>query len=288
MHRGFDNIPEPPRRLTLDSLGGRRLVYTSPMFEHRVRRHDPRALRVAAAVLAAVLGTGAAGADTVSVAAAANFAAAAREIGAAFTAAGGHEVTFSFGSTGQLYAQISQGAPFEVFLAADQDRPARAERDGLAVPGTRFTYATGAIVLFSADPGLVTGADTLRTGHVTKLAIANPVTAPYGHAAVETMKALGVYDTLAPRIVQGGNVVQAFQFVASGNAEVGFVSRAQLVGVEGGSRWEVPADLYPAIAQDAVLLTAGADNAAARAFLEFLRGGTAREIIAAYGYDAGN
>ena len=241
-----------------------------------------------AVLLFASLSTGASQAGNVRAAVAANFTGAAKAIGAAFTAATGHTVVFSFGATGQLYAQITQGAPYDVFLAADAVRPARAEAEGLARAGTRFTYATGAIVLYSADPTRVTGATTLRRGGFARLAIANPTTAPYGLAAVETMKALGVYDAVSGRIVQGGSIVQAFQFVASGNAELGFVARSQLVGVDGGSRWDVPADLHPVIAQDAVLLEAGVNNAAAPAFLAFLRGEAAREIITAHGYGAGN
>ncbi|MFM1891356.1 MAG: Molybdate-binding periplasmic protein [Pseudomonadota bacterium] len=227
-------------------------------------------------------------AGEVRVAVAANFTAAAREIGALFTRATGHRAIFSFGSTGQLYAQISQGAPFEVLLAADQARPARAVAEGHALAASRFTYATGRLVLFSRDPDRVTGEATLRGGQFSQLALANPATAPYGAAALATLQALGLYDALAPRIVQGNNIAQTYQFVQTGNAELGFVALAQLAGHRGGSRWLVPAHLHPPIAQDAVLLVAGAANPAARAFLEFLKGPQAAAVKARYGYGDGD
>ena len=164
------------------------------------------------------------------VAVAANFTDAAREIGALFAQTTGHKAVFSFGSTGQLFAQISQAAPFAVFLAADQARPQKAEAEGLAVAGSRFTYATGRIVLYSGDSGLVNGAATLTDGGFTKLAIANPATAPYGAAAVAAMQALGVHDAPMPKIVQGASIAQAYQFVETGNAELGFVALAQVAG----------------------------------------------------------
>ena len=219
-----------------------------------------------------------------SVAVAANFTEAAKEIGKLFEAETGHRAVFSFGSTGQLYTQISQGAPFEVFLAADATRPAKALAEGLAVAGSGFTYATGRIVLYSRDAGLVQGPETLETAGFAKLAIANPATAPYGAAAVETLRALGLYDALAPRLVRGQNIVQTYQFVETGNAELGFVALSQLAGHDGGSRWLVPAALYAPIAQDAVLLERGAGNAAARAFLAFLKGPAAGAVKRKYGY----
>ncbi len=250
--------------------------------------NDKQRLLALAVVLAAAVAPRLTAADTVHAAVAANFTGAANEIGSAFAAATGHEVMYSFGATGQLYAQITQGAPFDVFLAADRERPGQAEREGYAVPGSRFTYATGAIVLYSADPALVSGADTLRRADFTRLAIANPATAPYGHAAIEALKALGVYEALAGRIVQGNNIAQVYQFVATGNAELGFVAQAQVAIRDGGSRWPVPSGLYPAIAQDAVLLNSARGNEAARAFLDFLRGDAAREIKSRYGYGPGN
>ena len=239
-------------------------------------------------LLAVFLGLLAAGAPafagSVHVAAAANFTTAARALAGPFEQASGHQVVFSFGSTGQLYAQIGQGAPFQVFLAADQARPLKAVEDGLAVPGSLFTYAIGKIVLFSRDPKRVTGEATLRDGEFQKIAIANPVTAPYGAAALETLKALGVYDAVKARIVQGNNIAQTFQFVETGNAELGFVALSQIAGRAGGSRWVVPEKLYTAIRQDAVLLKSGTDNPAARAFMDFLQGPEAAAIIAKFGY----
>ncbi|MFC3229360.1 molybdate ABC transporter substrate-binding protein [Marinibaculum pumilum] len=220
------------------------------------------------------------------VAVAANFTAAAQEIAAAFAAAGGGRVRLSFGSTGQLYGQIVQGAPFDVFLAADAERPARALAEGLAVPGSGFTYAVGRLALWSRDPGLVRGPETLAAAGVGPLAIANPETAPYGVAAVAVLRALGRFDALAPQLVRGSNIAQAYQFVASGNAALGFVALSQIAGQDAGSRWLVPADLHPAIRQDAVLLQRGRDNPTAAAFLAFLKGPEASSIIARYGYDS--
>ncbi len=240
------------------------------------------------ALLAAVITAVPARAGEARIAVAANFTAAAKEIGALFHKTTGHDAVFSFGSTGQLYTQITQGAPFDVFLAADQARPKKAAAGGLAVADSRFTYATGRIVLFSMDKNLVTGEATLKDGKFGKIAIANPRTAPYGAAAVETMKALGVYDTLKDRIVEGTNIAQTYQFVRTGNAEVGFVALSQVAGHKQGSRWVVPAKLYKTIAQDAVLLKRGAGNAAARAFLAFLKGREARAVEEKYGYGAGN
>lgn len=244
-------------------------------------------LRLAVIWLAVALPP-AAQADETHVAVAANFTEAAKEIGALFEEASGHRAVFSFGSTGQLYTQIVQGAPFQVFLAADQERPRKAVDESFAVPGSLFTYATGRIVLFSTDRDLVTGAATLRHGGFAKLAIANPVTAPYGAAAVEAMRALGVYDSLAPKIVQGNNIAQAWQFVETGNAELGFVALAQVAGRDDGSRWVVPENLHAAIAQDAVLLKAGAGSAAAKAFVAFLAGPDARSVTEKYGYGTGD
>ena len=156
--------------------------------------------------------------------------------------------------------------------------------EGFAVPGSQFTYAIGTLVLWSQDPDLVQGKQTLRSGNFTKVAIANPEAAPYGAAAVQTMQALGVYDQLEPKIVQGNNISQTFQFVETGNAELGFVALAQVVSNDEGSRWVVPEDLHDAIRQDAVLLKTGEDSEAAQAFLEFLKGPEAAAIIKEFGY----
>lgn len=228
-------------------------------------------------------------AEEINVAVAANFTEAATEIAAAFQAATGHRALLSFGSTGQLFTQITQNAPFDVFLAADSARPARAVKEGLAVAGTNFTYAIGKLVLWSADPSLVTDETVLSSDGFTRIALANPETAPYGAAAVEVMRNLGVHDLLEPKFVRGNSIAQTYQFVATGNAELGFVALSQLAGRTEGSAWIVPDDLYAPIRQDAVLLNNGAGNPAAQAFVGFLKGPEAAAIIARYGYgtDAG-
>ncbi|MGE5767491.1 MAG: molybdate ABC transporter substrate-binding protein [Bacteroidota bacterium] len=246
-----------------------------------------RLLLAGLAAALAALPLRAAVADEVNVAVAANFTEAAKEIAVLFEQATGHKAVYSFGSTGQLYTQITQGAPFEVFLAADQERPQKAIDEGLAVPGSRFTYATGRLVLFSTDAGLVTGETTLRDASFTRIAIANPATAPYGAAAVEVMQALGVYDAVSGRIVQGNNIAQTYQFVDTGNAELGFVALSQVAGSDAGSRWVVPETLHRVIAQDAVLLNEGAESDAARSFVTFLKGAEARAVKEKYGYGAG-
>jgi molybdate transport system substrate-binding protein len=224
-------------------------------------------------------------ADT-QVAVAANFTEPAKEIAAAFKTATGNTATLSFGSSGQFYAQMSKGAPYEVFLSADADRPAAAEKDGLAVAGTRFTYAVGRLVLYSKTPGLVDGAGAvLKTDRFAKLSIADPAAAPYGTAAVQTLTKLGLYDALKPKIVQGSSITQAYQFVDTGAAELGFVALSQVINVTGGSRWVVPAADHAPIFQQAILLKTGQDNAAAKAFLAFLKGPQAVAIIKKYGYE---
>lgn len=219
------------------------------------------------------------------VAVAANFTEPAKAIADAFEKATGHRVLLAFGASGGFYTQISHGAPFEVFLSADSDRPARAEQDRLAVPGTRFTYAVGRLVLYSATPGLVDpGGAVLKRGRFDRIAIADPATAPYGVAAVETMRRLGVEAALKPKIVTGSSIAQAYQFTSTGAAQLGFVALSQVVAVRGGSRWIVPAGFHAPIEQQAVLLRTGEKNPAARAFLAFLKGRTALAIIRRYGY----
>ena len=247
-----------------------------------------RAIGTSFAVFAAglLLAVGAAAwADDVPVAVAANFTEPAKEIGAAFTAKTGHRLVFSFGSSGQFYTQITQGAPFEVFLSADAERPERLEREGLAVPGTRFTYAVGQLVLFSKTPGLVDDKGAvLAHGAFNKISIADPTAAPYGVAAIQTMQKLGVYPRLKAKIVKGSSITQAYQFVDSGAAELGFVALSQIIGEQGGSRWLAPAQLHAPIEQQAILLFAGDKKPAARAFLQFLKGPEALAIIKRYGY----
>lgn len=241
---------------------------------------------IAAAVGLAVAGAaaGPALAAQTNVAVAANFTDAAKDIAAAFKQKTGDEAVLSFGATGQLYTQITQDAPFEILLSADQERPAKAVADGLGVAESRFTYAIGKLVLWSKNPDTVKGEDTLKANAFTKLSICNPTAAPYGAAAVEAMKALKLYDTLQPKLVTGANISQAYQFVDTGNAELGFVALSQLKPGAGGSRWMVPQDLYKPIKQDAVLLKKGAANPAATGFMTFLKGPESRTIIEKYGY----
>lgn len=223
-------------------------------------------------------------AETVNVAVAANFTDAANDIATAFAAATDHEAVLSFGASGQFYTQITQGAPFEVFLSADDIRPAQAVTEGYGVGGSAFTYAIGQLVLYSIERGKVTGPETLVAGDFQQIAIANPETAPYGKAAVETMQALGVYDALQAKIVQGQNIGQTYQFVETGNAELGFVALGQVSQSNVGSRWVVPQESYTPLRQDALLLKTGEANPAAAAFLDFLKGDEAAAIIEKYGY----
>ncbi len=226
-------------------------------------------------------------AGEVTVASASNFSATVKAVIARFRRQTGHRAVLSTGSTGTLYAQIRHGAPFDVFLAADARRPRLLDGQGGAVPGSRFTYALGRLVLWSSDPRRVTGPEALRQGNFRRLAIANPRTAPYGLAAKQALEALGLWVPLKGRRVRGENIAQAYQFVASGNAELGFVALSQISGpnrVQNGSRWLVPERLHEPLRQQAVLLERGRDNPAARAFLEFLQGPTARAVIRSYGY----
>ncbi len=234
------------------------------------------------AVLVFAVGSSLAQADEVHVAVAANFTAAMKEIAANFEQASGHHAVVSYGSTGKLFAQIEHGAPFEVFLAADQKRPKLLEEKGTA--SGRFTYAVGKLVLWSSDAKRTASEQALRGGDFQKLAIANPKTAPYGAAAVEIMRNLGLYEALEPKLVIGDSIAQTHQFAATGNAEFGFVALAQIALDDGGSRWLVPEKLYTPIRQDAVLLSKGKDNPAAQALLDYLKGDAARAVIQKYGY----
>lgn len=254
-------------------------------------RRPPRWARGRSLLWGLVLlaGAAAARAETAMVAVATNFAEVMQRLEADFEAASAHAVTVSTGSTGQLYAQIAHGAPYHVLLAADQQRPAALEQRGLAVSGSRFTYAIGRLVLWSPQPGLVEadGAATLRAGAFRRLAIANPVLAPYGAAARQVLERLDLYAPLRERIVMGENIGQTHALVATGNAELGFVAMASLQRPDQpahGSRWAVPQQLHDPIRQDAVLLARGADNAAARDLLAYLRSPPARALIRRFGY----
>lgn len=228
-------------------------------------------------------------AGEVQVAVAANFAGPFQKIVAEFQAESGHKAVTITGSTGKFYTQIKEGAPFELLLAADDETPRKLEDDGLAVKGQRFTYAKGKLVLWSAKADLVDAQGAvLGKGAFTKLALANPKVAPYGAAGMEVLKALGVLEAVAPKIVQGDNIAQAYQFVATGNAELGFVALSQVAPPDKaatGSWWVVPSGLYTPILQDAVLLKKGESNPAAAALFKFLKGDKAKAVIKAYGYE---
>lgn len=240
-------------------------------------------------VLGAALLVSAAQAEEVQVAVAANFIAPMQRIAAGFEQATGHKAQLAFGSTGKFYAQIRNGAPFDVLLAADDETPVRLEKEALAVAGSRFTYSIGQLALWSAKPGYVdAGGAVLRQGAFRHLALANPKLAPYGAAAVETLDKLGLLAALQPKFVQGENIAQTFQFVSTGNAELGFVALSQVVEggkLKSGSAWIVPSSLHAPIRQDAVLLARGKDNPAALALLQYLKEDKARAIIKAYGYE---
>lgn len=230
-------------------------------------------------------------AGTVHIAAAANFAAAMKRLAPLFEQSTDSRLVISHGATGQLYAQIRHGAPFDLLLAADATTPARLLAEGLAVPDTAFVYARGRLVLWSADPRLVDAAGRVLRESDHRIAVANPRTAPYGQAAAATLEALGLLAALQPRLVTGESIAQTYQFVASGNAPLGFIALAQLTALPPeprGSHWLVPAALHPPIDQAAVLLRRGDGNSAARAFLAFLRSPEAVAIIRELGYEAGD
>jgi molybdate transport system substrate-binding protein len=227
-------------------------------------------------------------AGEVTVAVAANFAGPLAKIAEGFTAASGHTLKTVTGSTGKFYSQIVAGAPFELLIAADDETPKKLIAEGLAVAGSQFTYAIGQLVLWSARPGFVDDQGAvLASGRFNKLAIANPKLSPYGQAGLDVLRARGLTGTITPKLVTGESIGQAYQFVATGNAELGFVALSQ-VAVPGkpltGSHWRVPAHLYGPIRQDAVLLQAGAKSAAAAALLAYLKSAPAKAVIQAYGY----
>ena len=225
----------------------------------------------------------------VSVAVASNFAAPMQEIAAAFERATGHRAVVAIGSTGRFYSQVRNGAPFQVLLSADDETPARLEREGLAVAGTRFTYAIGRLVLWSASADRVDPrGEVLRQDGIDRLAIADPRIAPYGAAAMQVLEHLGLARQLSPRLVQGESIAQTHQFVATGNAALGFVAWSQVQAqgrLASGSGWLVPAGMHAPLRQDAVLLQPGRDRPAALALAAFLRSDAARTIIRAHGYE---
>lgn len=243
-------------------------------------------LLIAAGWLLALVPT--AWAATTLVAVASNFTKPMQDIAAEFEKTTGHSAKLSFGSSGKFVAQMENGAPFEVFLSADGEKPAKLEKAGLAVTGTRFTYALGKLVLWSAQPNVVDAqGEVLKRDSFKHLALADPKLAPYGAAAVEVLKNMGVYDKLQPSFVLGENISQTQQFIATGNAELGFVALSQVIEdgrIGSGSGWLIPPERHAPIRQDAMLLKTGAENPAARALLEFLQSPAALAIIKKYGY----
>lgn len=224
----------------------------------------------------------------VLVAVAANFAAPMQKIAPLFEQVTGHKAILSFGATGSFYAQIKNGGPFQVLLSADDETPLKLEKEGLGIVGSRFTYATGKLVLWSKQPGKVDDAGhILKTGDFQRLALANPKLSPYGMAAHETLTKLGFLQTVQAKIVQGDNIAQTYQFVFSQNAQLGFVALSQVYAdgkIAQGSAWVVPSHLHSPLQQDALLLNAGKNNPAAQALMDYLKSDKAKNIIKAYGY----
>jgi molybdate transport system substrate-binding protein len=226
-------------------------------------------------------------AEPVLVAVAANFLPPFREVALEFEKTTGHTLRVVSGSSGNFYTQIQNGAPFDVFFSADNERPKKLEDEGLGVKDTRFTYAIGRIVLWSANADLIKGEETLRSKNFKRLAIANPKNAPYGVAAMQALQKLGLWDSLQPHIVMGESIGQTMGFIESGNAQAGFVALSQIMDpkMKGkGSHWPVPTDLHEPIQQDVILLTKGKENPGAKALLEFIGGPQAKTIIERYGY----
>ena len=240
------------------------------------------------ALLFSFLWLNSANAGEIHAAVAANFTSAMKNIVTEFEAESNHKVKVSYGSSGKIFAQIKNGAPFQVFLSADQVKPEALEKDGYTIPGSRFTYAIGALALWSAKPALVDEHYTaLKTGSFNRVALANPKVAPYGAAAIDVLTALNLQEITKAKWVQGENIAQTYQFVATGNADLGFVALSQIMDkghVAEGSTWIIPSDLYRPIRQDAVLLKKAEESAAAKAFMDYLRSEKVRAIIHNYGY----
>lgn len=238
--------------------------------------------------IGAAMALNAAHADEVQVAVAANFTAPIQAIAKAFEADTGHTLVAAYGSTGQFYTQIKNGAPFQVFLAADDSTPAKLENEHETIPGSQFTYATGTLALWSAKPGYVDADGAVLKGNgYQHLSIANPKAAPYGLAATQVLDKLNLTDATRAKLVEGQSITQAFQFVSTGNAELGFVALSQIYKdgkLASGSAWIVPVALHDPIRQDAVILTKGRDNPAAQALMDYLKGAKAAAIIQSFGY----
>ena len=243
-----------------------------------------RLLTLAAACAASV----AVHAETVNIAVAANFTEPAKALAAVFQKTTGHTAQLSFGATGAFYSQIKNGAPFDVLMAADDERPQRLEKEGDTVPGSRFTYATGQLVLWSAKPGYVDDKGAvLKANQFNKLAVANPKNAPYGAAAMQALDKLGLTAALQPKLVTGESIGQTYNFIATGNAELGFVALSQVLDggkLKSGSMWVVPAEHHAPIIQDAVILKRAAGNPAAKAWMELLQTPQSKEFIRSFGY----
>ncbi|MFA7943895.1 molybdate ABC transporter substrate-binding protein [Pseudomonas brenneri] len=240
------------------------------------------------ATLIALFTLGSAHADEVQVAVAANFTAPIQAIAVDFEKDTGHKLVAAYGATGQFYAQIKNGAPFEVFLSADDTTPQKLESEGDTVKGSRFTYAVGTLALWSAKEGYVdTKGDVLKKNDYQHLSIANPKAAPYGLAATQVLAKLGLTEQVKSKLVEGQNITQAYQFVSTGNAELGFVALSQIYKdgkVSSGSAWIVPSQMHDPIKQDAVILNKGKDNPAAKALVDYLKGPKAAAVIKSYGY----
>lgn len=248
----------------------------------------PRFIPTCLAAIIAVITTTAAHADEVQVAVAANFTAPIQAIAADFEKDTGHKLVAAYGATGQFYAQIKNGAPFEVFLSADDTTPQKLEGEGDTVKGSRFTYAVGTLALWSAKEGYVDAkGDVLKKNDYQHLSIANPKAAPYGLAATQVLAKLGLTEQVKSKLVEGQNITQAYQFVSTGNAELGFVALSQIYKdgkVSSGSAWIVPGQMHDPIKQDAVILNKGKDNPAAKALVDYLKGPKAAAVIKSYGY----
>jgi len=241
------------------------------------------------ALILSLLAITTAHADEVQVAVAANFTGPMQVISVLFERDTGHKASLSFGATGKFYAQITNGAPFQILLAADDETPAKLVKEGHAVAGTPFTYAIGKLVLWSADAKLVDAkGDVLKKGGFKHLSLANPKTAPYGAAGMQVMSKLGVAESIKPLLVQGENISQTHQFISTGAAELGFVAYSQVIkngAIGSGSGWLVPANLYDPIRQDAVILAKGKDKPAAIALMNYLKGEKAQAVIKSFGYE---
>jgi molybdate transport system substrate-binding protein len=227
-------------------------------------------------------------AEEIHAAVASNFTAPMKDIVKQYEEESGNKVILSFGSSGKFFAQIQNGAPFQIFLSADESKPDALEKAGLIVTGTRFTYAIGALALWSVKPDFIDNNDArLKSGDFNKLALANPKLAPYGFAATEVLEGLGLTESTKSKWVMGENISQTYQFASTGNTDLGFVALSQIMSegrITKGSSWIIPTDQYSPIRQDAVLLKSAENSTAAKELLNYLRSDKARSIIHSYGY----